>query len=67
MTESSLRSAQAKWQQRGRISCEIGAALVVIVDHNGVGSILVFEKVGGELRRCHETPCGFLPIRDAPV
>jgi len=44
-----------------------GRMVVPIVDHNGVGSILVFEKIGGELRRCHETPCGFLPIRDAPV
>ena len=44
-----------------------GLMVVPIVDHNGVGSILVFEKVGGELRRCRETPCGFLPIRDAPV
>jgi protein-L-isoaspartate(D-aspartate) O-methyltransferase len=46
---------------------EGGRMVVPIVDQNGVGSILVFEKVGGELRRCAETPCGFLPMRDAPV
>ena len=42
-----------------------GRMVVPIVDHHGVGSIVVFEKVGGELIRGAETPCAFLPIRDA--
>lgn len=44
-----------------------GRMVVPIVNHNGVGSIVVFEKVSGELRRCAESPCGFLPIRDSAV
>jgi protein-L-isoaspartate(D-aspartate) O-methyltransferase len=41
-----------------------GRMVVPIVDHHGVGSIVVFEKAGGELVRGAEIPCAFLPIRD---
>jgi protein-L-isoaspartate(D-aspartate) O-methyltransferase len=41
-----------------------GRMVVPIVDRNGVGSIVTFEKEGGRLRPCYESPCGFLPIRD---
>ncbi len=41
-----------------------GRMVVPIVDHHGVGSIVTFEKEGGKLRPCYESPCRFLPIRD---
>lgn len=35
-----------------------------LVDDRGVGSIIVFDKIDGELEQRAETPCGFLLIRD---
>jgi protein-L-isoaspartate(D-aspartate) O-methyltransferase len=44
-----------------------GRMVVPIVDHDRTGSIVVFEKVGGELRLCATSPCRFVPIRDTAV
>ncbi len=43
-----------------------GRLVAPIVDQNGVGLILVFEKIDGELVQLHETVCGFLVMRDRP-
>jgi protein-L-isoaspartate(D-aspartate) O-methyltransferase len=40
-----------------------GRLVVPIVDTAGVGSIVCFDKIGGDLVRGAESPCGFLPIR----
>ena len=46
----------------------VGGRLVVpLVDHNRVGSIVVFEHIGGELRKCAESPCRFVPMRDTAL
>jgi protein-L-isoaspartate(D-aspartate) O-methyltransferase len=44
-----------------------GRLVVPLVDRNRVGSIVMFENIGGELRRHAESPCRFVPIRDTPV
>lgn len=41
-----------------------GRMVLPIVDLDGVGSIVTFEKESGKLRPCSESPCGFLLIRD---
>jgi len=43
-----------------------GRLVVPIVEPHGVGSIVVFDKIAGELERGAESPCGFLPMRHAP-
>ena len=43
-----------------------GRLVVPVVDADGVGSVLVLDKVGPELVRRGEIPCGFLPLRAAP-
>lgn len=43
-----------------------GRLVVPIVDDQGVGSVVVFDKVDGELVRRSETPCRFLPLRQRP-
>ena len=43
-----------------------GRLVVPIVGADGVGSVLVLDKVGPELVRRSEIPCGFLPLRAAP-
>lgn len=42
---------------------EGGRLVVPIVDEHGVGSVVVFDKVDGRLRRGRETPCGFVLLR----
>jgi protein-L-isoaspartate(D-aspartate) O-methyltransferase len=41
-----------------------GRLVVPLVDYTGRGLSVIFDKVGGELVRGAEVPCGFLPIRD---
>jgi protein-L-isoaspartate(D-aspartate) O-methyltransferase len=51
---------QAEWADQ---LVEGGRLVVPIVDEHGVGSVVVFDKVGGHLRRGRETPCGFVLLR----
>jgi protein-L-isoaspartate(D-aspartate) O-methyltransferase len=44
-----------------------GRLVVPLVDQLGVGSIVVFDKLRGQLVRGAEAPCGFLPLRGAPA
>ena len=44
---------------------EGGRIVAPIVDRTGVGSVVTFDKVGGELVPRSELPCGFLVMRDA--
>ena len=44
-----------------------GRLVVPLVDHKRVGSIVMFEHIGGALRKCAESPCRFVPIRDTAV
>jgi protein-L-isoaspartate(D-aspartate) O-methyltransferase len=43
-----------------------GRLVVPVVGADGVGSVLVLDKVGPELVRRSEIPCGFLPMRARP-
>jgi protein-L-isoaspartate(D-aspartate) O-methyltransferase len=43
-----------------------GRLVAPVVGADGVGSVLVLDKVGGELVRRGEIPCGFLLMRAAP-
>lgn len=43
-----------------------GRLVVPLVDHRGVGLIVVFEEVGGELLHTTDAPCGFIPLRSVP-
>jgi protein-L-isoaspartate(D-aspartate) O-methyltransferase len=43
-----------------------GRLVVPLVDHRGVGLIVVFEEVGGELVHSTGAACGFIPLRHAP-
>lgn len=43
-----------------------GRLVVPIVDSRGVGSVIAFDKVDGELVPGPGTPCRFLPLRDRP-
>jgi protein-L-isoaspartate(D-aspartate) O-methyltransferase len=45
---------------------EGGRLVVPIVDAAGVGSVVVFDKVGGRLVAGADIPCAFLPLRYAP-
>jgi protein-L-isoaspartate(D-aspartate) O-methyltransferase len=40
-----------------------GRLVVPLVNEEGVGTIVVFQKVEREMARLGETPCGFLPLR----
>jgi protein-L-isoaspartate(D-aspartate) O-methyltransferase len=44
-----------------------GRLVVPLVDHRGVGLIVVFEEVEGELRRSPGVACGFIPLRHSPA
>ena len=41
-----------------------GRLVVPLVDEDGVGTIVVFQKTESEMERLGETPCGFLPLRE---
>jgi protein-L-isoaspartate(D-aspartate) O-methyltransferase len=41
-----------------------GRLVVPLVDRLGIGSVVTFDKVGGELVRRAHTQCGFLVLRD---
>ncbi len=43
-----------------------GRLVVPLVDHRGVGLIVVFAEVGGELIHTTDAPCGFIPLRNVP-
>ena len=58
------RSVAPAWTQQ---LVEGGRMVVPIVDAHGKGSVIVFDKVGGELVSGHETLCGFVPIRHTPI
>ncbi|MGH9079197.1 MAG: class I SAM-dependent methyltransferase [Acidimicrobiales bacterium] len=45
---------------------DAGRLVVPLVDHRGVGLIVVLEEVGGELVHSTGAPCGFIPLRHAP-
>lgn len=51
------------WKEQLR---EGGRLVVPIVDGQGEGSVVVFDKVDGELVRRSETPCRFLHMRQRP-
>jgi protein-L-isoaspartate(D-aspartate) O-methyltransferase len=44
-----------------------GRLVVPLVDHRGVGLIVVFELIGGELVHTTGAACGFIPLRHAPA
>jgi protein-L-isoaspartate(D-aspartate) O-methyltransferase len=46
---------------------EGGRLVVPLVDHRGVGVIVVFEVVEGELLRSTGAACGFIPLRHSPM
>ena len=41
-----------------------GRLVVPLVDDNGVGAVVVFDEVDGEMLRVAEVPCRFLPLRN---
>jgi protein-L-isoaspartate(D-aspartate) O-methyltransferase len=43
-----------------------GRLVVPLVDSRGVGLVVVFEDIDGELVPRPDAPCGFIPIRHAP-
>jgi protein-L-isoaspartate(D-aspartate) O-methyltransferase len=43
-----------------------GRLVVPLVDHRGVGLVVVFEEVDGELVHTTDAPCGFIPLRHVP-
>jgi protein-L-isoaspartate(D-aspartate) O-methyltransferase len=46
---------------------EEGKLVVPLVDQAGVGTIIVLQKLNGEMVRRGDTPCGFLPLRNQPA
>ncbi len=44
-----------------------GRMVVPLVDQHGVGQIVVFEEVDGDLVHRTDAPCGFIPLREAPA
>lgn len=43
-----------------------GRLVVPLVDHRGVGLVVVLEEVDGELVHTTDAPCGFIPLRNVP-
>jgi protein-L-isoaspartate(D-aspartate) O-methyltransferase len=54
------REVTTSWKEQ---LAEQGRLVVPVVVETGVGSILVFDKLDGELVYREQTPCGFLPMR----
>jgi protein-L-isoaspartate(D-aspartate) O-methyltransferase len=44
-----------------------GRLVVPLVDQDGVGSIIAFEKIDNDLVQLAERPCVFLPMRRSPT
>lgn len=57
------RAVEEPWKQQ---LVGGGRLVVPIVDERGIGSVVAFDKVGGDLVRGPETACGFLPMRHPP-
>ncbi len=43
-----------------------GRLVVPLVDRRGVGLVVLFEAIEGELVPSPDAPCGFIPLRHAP-
>jgi protein-L-isoaspartate(D-aspartate) O-methyltransferase len=56
-----VREIAAAWTDQ---LTEGGRLVVPLVDEDGVGTIVGFQKVEREMERLGETPCGFLPLRE---
>jgi protein-L-isoaspartate(D-aspartate) O-methyltransferase len=54
------REVESAWSEQ---LAEGGRLIVPIVDERGLGSIIVTDKVAGELHRDRAARCGFLPLR----
>lgn len=64
MVTAGAREVASSWSAQ---LTDGGRMVVPIVDEKGIGSIVAFDKVNGELVRLQQTPCGFVPMRSDPA